>query len=271
MCIIVYLRLKGNTLLIKNRDRNYVPKIQIIHEKVNGVEVAYMRDLDTEWVEGLNEHGFGIVNSSLEVNFDENPICSNTVEKKYNIKSREKYINTLATKSVNQFQNRIFDPSYYEDIQLQGHNIIATPYYGLHVESFTGYKPKILLLKENIVRTNHGINIKNSGYTHGKPYQSSVYRKRLIEKEIENNNLSSYDDVFNIMNKNYPDIEIDYHTYRDNPKYFCTTSQMILDLTNRIMIFNYDKDYCKFMGVVNRMGKIKPRITIVTNQTSKKK
>ena len=65
MCVILYTEIDGKKILAKNRDRNYKPHIQIIHEIVNGIEIAYIKDIDTGWVEGLNEHGYGLVNATL--------------------------------------------------------------------------------------------------------------------------------------------------------------------------------------------------------------
>lgn len=70
-CTIVGVRLDDGVVLVKNRDRGYKGKVEIIHELINGVEVVYWRDVDTDWSEGMNEYGIGIVNSSLLVAQDE--------------------------------------------------------------------------------------------------------------------------------------------------------------------------------------------------------
>jgi len=69
-CTIVGAKLNGDIVLAKNRDRNYYPKIKIVHELINDVEVAYMLDMDTDYSEGMNEHGIGIINATLVIDKD---------------------------------------------------------------------------------------------------------------------------------------------------------------------------------------------------------
>ena len=70
-CTVVGAKVNGDIVIAKNRDRNYYPKIKIVHELINDVEVAYMLDLDTDYSEGMNEHGIGIVNATLQGEMDE--------------------------------------------------------------------------------------------------------------------------------------------------------------------------------------------------------
>jgi hypothetical protein len=73
------------------------------------------------------------------------------------------------------------------------------------------------------------------------------------------------------MNKNYSDIDVDLHPYRNNPKYFFTTSQLNLNLTNRILTFKYDAIYSTFMGIKNNLPQgYEPKIKIVIDSTYKK-
>lgn len=64
MCVIIYYK-QNNNILIKNRDTKHMPNIQIIHEIINNIEIVYMHDILTDWIEGINEYGFSIINSSL--------------------------------------------------------------------------------------------------------------------------------------------------------------------------------------------------------------
>jgi hypothetical protein len=277
MCVIVFFKNPtANTIVLsKNRDRNYKPKVEIVHEIINGVEVAYMRDLYTEWTEGLNEFGYGIINASLQVDYDENPMNASPRSKEINLLSQAKYLNALSKSSFNEFMNTLFDPVYYADIGLQGHTIAANPYFGFHIESMENTDPNITVLDNYYVGTNHGIRFKNTGYTHGKPLLSSILRQKLIEAEFENypslDDITKPDDIFDLMNKNYSDIDVDLHPYRNNPKYFFTTSQLNLNLTNRILTFKYDAIYSTFMGIKNNLPQgYEPKIKIVIDSTYKK-
>jgi len=272
MCVILYYFLNNDVILAKNRDRNYKPKIKIVHELYNGIEVVYMYDYATKWIEGLNEFGFGIINSSLEVDYDENPLSSNIMDVKEKIKSQNKYLDTISQSSFNKFQSKVFDPSYYKDVSLQGHTIIANPYYGVIMESNTKNDPVIMLLDNTTIRANHGINMKNTGYIEGIPYLSSVFRQKIIESEFKKYNCQCYNDVFNLMNKNYYDLNNDLHPYRNNSHYFFTTSQLILNLTKKEFIFNYDKMFCNFVGIENKLpSNYKPKIKIKITTTTKNK
>ena len=255
MCVILYYPdLNGNKILAKNRDRNYKAKIVIIHEIINNTEVAYIRDLNSEWVEGLNEYGFGIVNSSLQVDYDENALNNSLMSQKEKLKSQQKYLNALSKSSYNEFQNAIFNKDYYTDMSLQGHTILGNPTYAVHVESNTDSKPIIRMLDKEKICTNHGINIKNTGYSKSKDYISSVLRKQLIEAEIKKNEISEYSDIFHLMNKNYLDLNNFYQPYRYSKNFF-TTGQLLLNLTSKHLIFNYDKNYCDFKGIINKLPK----------------
>ena len=57
----------GNDMIIgKNRDRNYNPKLKVVRELTGyGIELCYVIDQDTDWSEGMNSYGIGIVNSAL--------------------------------------------------------------------------------------------------------------------------------------------------------------------------------------------------------------
>jgi len=70
-CIIVSKEINNKFILAKNRDRAYKPTIEIIHTLLNGVEVVYLHDTITDWSEGMNEFGIGVVNSALLVGRDE--------------------------------------------------------------------------------------------------------------------------------------------------------------------------------------------------------
>ena len=55
----------------KNRDRNYLPTIQIVQSNRTGVQRLYIDDLKSRYTEGLNEFGVCILSASLSVKTDE--------------------------------------------------------------------------------------------------------------------------------------------------------------------------------------------------------
>jgi len=70
-CIIVSKEVNDKFVLAKNRDRAYKPVLEVVHTLLNGVEVVYLHDVTTDWSEGMNEFGIGLVNSALMVGHDE--------------------------------------------------------------------------------------------------------------------------------------------------------------------------------------------------------
>jgi hypothetical protein len=49
MCIIVSKEINDKFVLAKNRDRAYKPTLEVVHTLLDGVEVAYLHDITTDW------------------------------------------------------------------------------------------------------------------------------------------------------------------------------------------------------------------------------
>ena len=64
-CIIVSKEVGDKFILAKNRDRAYKPKLEVVHTIIDGIEVAYLHDMITDWSEGMNANGIGVVNSEI--------------------------------------------------------------------------------------------------------------------------------------------------------------------------------------------------------------
>jgi hypothetical protein len=272
MCIIIYKKINGKTILAKNRDRPYRAKIQIVHEIRNGVEIAYMRDMNTEWCEGLNQFGVGIINAALEVEYDENPFAQNG---NFHEISKQRYLNALAS-IPEQLIDKTFDHHFYTDITLQGHNLIGGTNFGIHLESNAYVLPSAKILNENqYVYTNHGINLKNSGYLDGISLSSSVLRQQFIIRELNNAVLREPTDIFNVMNKNYGNLHHFLHPYKNyiDPnatRNLMTTGQILLNLTDKIFTYAYDLKHSDFYGIVNNLPpNYVPVIKINTIETTK--
>ena len=95
-CTIAAVRLDNGVVLAKNRDRGYKANVEVIHELIDDVEILYWRDVDTDWSEGMNEYGIGIVNSSLMVSQDEKE--GKEVEKTRKDKTAKKDRHTMVIK-----------------------------------------------------------------------------------------------------------------------------------------------------------------------------
>ncbi len=214
-------------------------------------------------MEGINENGYAMINSSLQGAYD-------TQKPKNNFKSKSKYLNVLSNSSFNTFQKLITNPTYYHDISLQGHTLFANPFFCVHMESFTNMKPVFTVLNNYSVFTNHGVNIKNIGNLTKEIEINSIIRKKIVEMELTNNKVNTYSDLFNILNKNYNGLDKQFHPYRyKNITESITTSQLLMDLNNKIFIFNYDKNNCNYIGIKNKLpynyiSKIKITVNEIT-------
>ena len=60
-CTAAYGNHKGRRLLVKNRDKTYKPTFDFFHEILNGTEILYYVDRNVKHMEGMNEHGLGIL------------------------------------------------------------------------------------------------------------------------------------------------------------------------------------------------------------------
>ena len=266
MCVILYTEIDGKKILLKNRDQLYRPNIEIIHEIINGIEVAYIKDLKTNWMEGLNEYGCGIVHTTYA-----NSILKN------------KIFDILLSNKHNSDLYNYIKKKYNDGFLFEGNTILIKDNEVFHIENIKNnfFMEKI---NKNAVYTNHGINIKNSGFATGVRGLSSFLRKKLVENELNRNpNLDLYDDfVKNIINVNYTNINPLFHPYRDNNliqqkykmdkniRYVSTTGQLILNLTDKELVYYTDVHNSKLVKYINKLPQnYIPKIKIIIKETEK--
>ena len=196
-CIVVAGKASGANILGKTRDRNYEPKIRIVREILNGMEIAYMYDEDTYYMEGMNEEGIGIINSALMVLDDEK-------EKKEKIPTQNgiQIRHALSHKKLPDCTRELMN--YLGGIS--GHTLIGNSKSLYSIESAKEYSPVITKLnpgKGFTVRTNHGIKHPRAGYTpDGEPddYLSSKIRKAEAEVALADiNGDGKPDDYYTVM------------------------------------------------------------------------
>ena len=186
-CVIARLTIDGNIILAKNRDRMYAPDLEVIHEIVGGIEIVYMRDTLTDWSEGLNEKGIGVVNASLMVGFDEKEGDLAKDKAKKGSKGKPSYdgqkIRTALSKSkLSQAMRSVI--SYRgedeNDVGVKGMTIVSNAKHSFVVEMTSKHLPTIKRVgaDELVTRTNHGIAYPDTGYTGGIKRHSSVERQQ---------------------------------------------------------------------------------------------
>jgi hypothetical protein len=284
MCVILYTEIDGKKILAKNRDRTYKPHIEIIHEIVNGIEIAYIRDLKTGWIEGMNEIGCGLINSTL-----------NMKESKHIKKIKKSMMKTKKNKIYNALCERKKDKVFYDLVKhsdnketnhvLEGHTLLIFNDKVFHIENNILNNFIIKKVDKPIVFTNHGILLKEEGFKKGKKGFSSFMRKKIVETELKNNkDVDLYDDfVSNIMNVNYTNIDPRFHSYRDKATalkrnkdlpsdqiFISTTGTLILNMTDKELVYYSDVNNSETVKYINKLpNDYTPKIRVMIKETEK--
>jgi hypothetical protein len=254
-CVSVGLVIKGDIILTKNRDRTYNPTIKIIREIISGTEVLYMYDVDTDYSEGMNEHGIGIVNTTLQGKEDEKAIKITRKHKKLSADGHKIRI-ALGYKNVDD----VVESLDLFKRGLGGHTTVAYKNGFVSIEKLKMGKPHVeKLSKDNvIVRTNHGLSYPDQGYQSGPDRESSVSRAFYATKEARK--AKSPEELLSNMRKHHS-LPGYLEPYRTNYKVW-TSSQILLNLTKLEMIFVIDEN-TKFIGLENRLPNgYKPKIKL---------
>ena len=207
-CVVAKVNVDGKTILAKNRDRGYTADIEIIHELIEGVEVVYLHDKLTDWSEGMNQYGIGIVNSSLTVNFDEKEgkLAKQNLDKGKAPKVSHDGLKIRTALSKSKLSEAIksvvtFVGEDDKDVGVKGETIIANTKYAFLVEMTSKHLPVITKVDDRkvVVRTNHGIEYPDTGYTSGVKRTSSISRKDIATKELEK--IKSPSEVLDVLSK----------------------------------------------------------------------
>ena len=146
---------------LKNRDRNYVPEISFKKKYVEGVEICYFWDDITQYCEGFNSAGVGILSASLMVIDDEKEIKTRA---KTPSKDGKKVKKALEYPDVEAAAMMIIKQ------QLTGNTLIFNKDRMFLVEAAYpakenyDYQVHEIPQDQVIVRTNHGIWLPDTGY-----------------------------------------------------------------------------------------------------------
>jgi hypothetical protein len=246
-------------VLFKNRDRNYKPRLQIVRELTDsGIEVCYVVDDDTDWLEGMNHNGIGLVNSALFVKRDEKDY-DKAKKKMAPSKDGARIRKVLGEKT---FLNAIQSVISF-DSGIKGHTLIGNGMKLVTIENTSRSKPIVKikdLHKEPIARTNHGIEHREAGYQDGNDRMSSELR--MVN-------------ALNVAHKTNKWMHLlpNFYTHSQDrgPKYdmvraqnkLWTSSQLAMNLNKKEMVLYLVPGQVKFLGVVNRLpSEYKPKIKI---------
>ena len=250
-CIVVAKQYSDGMILGKNRDRNYNPELKVVRDMTGyGVEICYVIDNETDWCEGINEYGIGIVNSALFVKRDEKEFDKSKkakVKSKDGIRIREVLAKdnlTEAVKSAIEFHGGI-----------KGHTLIGDGKKIVSIENTSRNKPIIKikdLNKEPLVRTNHGLEHPEAGYQSGNDKLSSETRLVNTLNVLHNN--KDYHTLFPEFYNHRQDKGPKYDLVRAQNKLW-TSSQLIMNLNKKEMTLYLIPDAVIFIGIENKLPK----------------
>lgn len=281
-CTIAHTLINDKIILAKNRDRPYEANVRIVREYINDVEMVYIIDDDTDWSEGMNSLGIGIINSALMVNADER---EKKLAKKKGKPSEDgkKIRRALMFKKPSEAIYSVMNYTGDDkgDVGVKGHTFLATKKFTYSIEMTTEHKPVIKKLnrKQIHVRTNHGYEYTDSGYTSGANKTSSERRWQFAQDILSTaknpndilNGLGAYQ-ADNMRDNPYRDVnKVKDKTKKD---ILSTTGQIMMNLTDLEFTLRVDKDKSNFFGIDDRTPehyepKIKIIVQTVVNKVAK--
>ena len=267
-CVIATLHIDGETILAKNRDRKYDPTVKVVHELKDGVEIIYIQDTITDWSEGMNEFGIGVINASLMVHFDEMEGDLAKDKDKKGVTPSYDGMKIREALSKNKLSETIKSIIYFKgkdkkDVGVKGMTMVASPKHSYIIELTSEHEPIIKQTDKNkvVVRTNHGIEHPDTGYTSGIKRQSSVSRKEIATKELEQ--VKNPATILDVLANQWTDENFMNPYRRDNKFDMQTTGQVMMNLDQLKFSFRWNTNHSKFEGYENKLPKdYKPKIEV---------
>lgn len=289
MCVILFTTINGKKILAKNRDRIYHPNIEIIHEIIDGIEVIYLMDKKTGWIEGMNENGLALLNATLNMKDSDSRSFINT-RKNVLKKKKNKIFNALKNNTKKNIFYNLIKKSDDPNLILEGNTLIHYNNEVYHIENDIFNKFNIRNIKKPLVLTNHSNYLRKLGYTKGKKGLSSYLRQTLVEMKLnenyskENNNKEIYDDLMNnVLNIYSPNIDPRLQPYRDeklvknsfpnlekDAVIIYTTGQILCNVTDKEFVYYYDKNNSAKVKYINKLPtSYVPKIRVIIKETEK--
>jgi len=291
MCIILYTKINGKIILAKNRDRTYKPSIEIIHEIIDDIEIVYIKDKETCWIEGMNSFGFGIINATLDTNDNKDITKSFKLKQQKSKYKRNKIFQTLSQNKKSKILYTLFKQPVTNNSIIEGNTLFHLDNQIYHTENTINKNLTMKILKRPHVYSNHSNYSDNVGYKMGKKGVSSYLRQKLVETQLKllepqlqkKGNLKIYELLLdNVMNINYKNIDPRFHSYRDkkilikkfpefkNNTIISTTGQLLLNLTDKEFVYYYDKNNSNKITYINKLPKhYTPIIKVIIKETEK--
>jgi len=281
-CTVAGVRLDDGIVLAKNRDRGYTAEVEIVHELIENVEIVYWHDVDTDWSEGMNEFGIGMVNSSLMVGDDEkegDKVEKKREEKKKNPNSDDKKKSPKHASDGAKIRQVLTQKNIRDAVKVlistkgdgsadvkgvTGESIISDGKEIYIIEHTSIDVPVVKKLKNDrklAVRTNHGIFHKDVGYQHGIKKDSTHSRMEVAKEHLKD--AKTDQDVLDILKKQWTKNTF-LNPYRKTNKFHMqTTGQIMINLDKREVTIRMDKIHGELTGTENLLPKgYEPKIKV---------
>ena len=253
-CIVIAGRANGGHILGKTRDRNYRPTLKVVRDIVNGLEVAYIIDLRTKYLEGMNEKGVGVINAALLVSEDEKAASKYWQRQKKGKGTSNDGPRILHALGMPTLQKCIKSLVGYDN-GIKGHTLVGSPKSLYAIELTSKNNPVVKRLDPSTgydVRTNHGVEHPDAGYTptrHPDDYLSSKMRKANAEVAISD--IDNPDELLPALADQHfePDSNLNMLRRTDDMR---SSSQVLMNLEDLEMVCYYFPDECDFMGIEDK-------------------
>ncbi len=248
-CIAVAKKFGDDIVLGKNRDRNYNPNLKVVRELSGyGVELCYVVDQDTDWTEGMNSEGIGLVNSALFVKRDEKDF-DKAKKKKAMSKDGVRIREALQHKTL---QKAVKSLITYQD-GIKGHTIVSDGKKVVIIENTSRVEPAVTIHDiegSPVVRANHGVQHSEQGYQRGPDKLSSQLRAKnaldILAKEED------YKKFFPAFYNHTQNRGAKYDLVRAQNKLW-TSSQLMMNLNKKELTLYLIPGAVKFLGIENTL------------------
>jgi len=260
-CIVFSKKCDGDIILGKVRDRMYDPDICIYHLEIDGTEMCVMFDRITGFCEGINEHGIGVVNSTLMVLQDAREGLTQDGGEPERSPDGVKILKALTYDKVGDvIESLILHKPKRFRRGLKGHTFVSDGNNIFALENTRIHAPKSMKLDSDKVhtRTNHGIFYPGAGYTKGVDYLSSIVRRWEAQKQLEK--AQHAEDLMPALTQCVEKVPSVFSPTRFTDK-MRTTSQLALDPKNGRILLYIVPEHAKFLGIRNLLpGGRKPKL-----------
>jgi len=217
--------------------------------------MVYIHDKDTNYLEGMNSHGIGIVNAALLVSEDEA-----AADKFWGRRKKKGHSNDgprIARALTFPKLSQVIKSLVGYDTGLKGHTFVGSPTSLYSIEMTSKHNPIVKKLDPASgfdIRTNHGEEHSEAGYTpKGFPedYVSSKVRKASAATAVAD--IDDFEDLMPAIATQQFEPDSNYNTMRkvDGKDGMRTSSQVLMHLDKLQLLCYLIPGECTFEGIVD--------------------